>query len=157
MAYKGFDLNLFFQGVQGSKIVNYMYSSLYSTNMTEWSNSKEMMNRWTPDNPTSDLPRIHAGDPNQNDRFSDRFVENGSYFRLRTLQLGYTLPKSLTQKVFLNQARFYLSADNLFTVTKYSGFNPEIGDHFNNPLNAGVDVAAYPVPRTFTIGCNLKF
>jgi len=157
MGYKGFDLNLFFQGVQGSKIVNYMYSSLYSTNMTEWSNSKEMMNRWTPDNPTSDLPRIHAGDPNQNDRFSDRFVENGSYFRLRTLQLGYTLPKSLTQKVFLNQARFYISADNVFTVTKYSGFNPEIGDHFNNPLNAGVDVAAYPVPRTFTIGCNLKF
>ena len=156
-AFKGIDLNLFFQGTQGNEIANYMYAVLYSTDMTEWSNSNDMMNRWTPENATSNLPRIHAGDPNQNDRFSDRYIENGSYFRLRTLQVGYTLPESVSKKIFLSKARFYISADNVFTITKYTGFNPEIGDHFNSPLNAGVDVAAYPVPRTITIGCNLKF
>ncbi len=155
--YKSFDLNAFIQGSQGNEIANYMYSVLYSTNMTEWSNSKDMMNRWTPENPNSDLPRVHAGDPNQNNRFSDRYVENGSYLRLKTLQLGYTLPRHISQKVFLSRARIYLSADNLFTSTKYSGFNPEMGDLWGNPLNAGVDMASYPTPRVFTLGFNLNF
>lgn len=156
-AYKGLDLNLFFQGSQGNKIANYMYSVLYSTSMKEWSNSKAMMGRWSPENPDSNLPRVHAGDPNQNDRFSNRYVEDGSYFRLKTIQLGYTLPESISKKVFLSKARFYISADNLFTITNYSGFNPEIADLYGNPLNAGVDMATYPTPRVFTIGCNLNF
>ncbi len=156
-AYKGIDLNLFFQGSQGNKIANYMYSVLYSTSMREWSNSKDMMNRWTPENPDSNLPRVHDGDPNQNDRFSSRYVEDGSFFRLKTLQLGYTLPESISRRVFLSKARLYISADNLFTETKYSGYNPEISDLWGNPLNAGVDMATYPTPRFFTIGCNLTF
>jgi hypothetical protein len=125
--------------------------------MREWSNSKKMMNRWTPENPNSDLPRVNQADKNQNDRFSDRYVEDGSYFRLKTLQLGYTFPTKLTQKVFLNKARIYVSADNLFTSTHYSGFNPEMGDLWGNPLNAGVDMASYPTPRVFTVGINLNF
>lgn len=156
-AYKGFDLNMFFLGSQGNEIANYMYSVLYSTSMREWSNSKDMVNRWTPDNPTSDLPRVHDGDPNQNDRFSSRYVEDGSFFRLKTLQLGYTLPASISKKAFVSKARFYISADNLFTITNYSGYNPEISDLWGNPLNAGVDMATYPTPRVFTIGCNLNF
>lgn len=156
-AYKGLDLNLFFQGSQGNKIANYMYSVLYSTSMREWSNSKDMMNRWTPENSNSNLPRVHDGDPNQNDRFSSRYVEDGSYFRLKTLQLGYTLPSVISKKAFLSKARIYVSADNLFTITNYSGYNPEISDLWGNPLNAGVDMATYPTPRVFTIGCNLSF
>lgn len=155
--YKGIDLNLFFQGSQGNKIANYMYSVQYSTSMREWSNSKDMMNRWTPENSNSDLPRVHDGDPNQNDRFSSRYVEDGSYFRLKTLQLGYTLPSVISKKAFLSKARIYVSADNLFTITNYSGYNPEISDLWGNPLNAGVDMATYPTPRVFTIGCNLSF
>lgn len=155
--YKGLDLNLFFQGTQGNEVANYMYSVMYSTSMKEWSNSKAMMGRWTPENPTSNLPRVHAGDPNQNDRFSDRYVESGSYFRLKTLQIGYTLPVNISKKMFLSNARFYVSADNLFTVTNYSGYNPEIGDLWGNPLNAGVDMATYPSSRVFTVGCNLNF
>ncbi|MFT3902643.1 MAG: TonB-dependent receptor [Niabella sp.] len=154
--YKGFDLNLFIQGSQGNKIANYMYSVMYSTSMREWGNSKDMVNRWTPQNPNSDLPRVNASDPNQNDRFSGRYVENGSYARLRTLQLGYTLPK-LFKNNFISKARIYISADNLVTLTKYSGFNPEMGDLWGNPLNAGVDMASYPTPRVFTFGCNLNF
>lgn len=156
-AYKGFDLNAFLQGSQGNEIANYMYTVLYSTSMEDNNNSKAMMGRWTPDNPNADLPRVHASDPNQNVRFSDRFVEDGSYIRLRTLQLGYTLPANLSKKLFLNRARIYVSADNLFTITNYSGFNPEAGDLWGGPLNAGVDMATYPIPRVFTIGCNLNF
>lgn len=156
-SYKGLDLNMFFQGSQGNKIANYMYSVLYSTSMREWSNSKDMMNRWSPENPNSNLPRVHDGDPNRNDRFSSRYVEDGSYFRLKTLQLGYTLPASISKKVLLSRARIYVSADNLFTVTKYSGYNPEISELWGSPLNAGVDMATYPTPRIFTIGCNLNF
>lgn len=155
-AYKQIDLNLFLQGTKGNKIANYMYSVMYSTNMREWSNAKNMMNRWTPDNPNSDLPRVHAGDPNQNDRFSSRYVEDGSYVRLRTIQLGYTF-SHLFRKSTASKARLYISADNLWTRTKYSGFNPEMGDLYGNPLNAGVDMASYPTPRVFTIGCNLNF
>jgi TonB-linked SusC/RagA family outer membrane protein len=156
-AYKGFDLNAFIQGSQGNQIANYMYSVLYSTNMREWSNSKAMMNRWTQENADSNLPRVHTGDPNQNDRFSDRYIEDGSYIRLKTIQLGYTLPEHISRKMFLNRARVYLSADNLLTSTKYSGFNPEMGDLWGNPLNTGVDMASYPIPRVFTVGLNLSF
>ncbi|HBK30353.1 MAG TPA: TonB-dependent receptor [Porphyromonadaceae bacterium] len=156
-AYKGFDFNAFIQGSQGNEIANYMYSVLYSSHMREWSNSKDMMNRWTPDNPNSDLPRVNQNDKNENDRFSDRYIEDGSYLRLKTLQLGYTLPSHLSRKIHLSKARIYVSADNLLTFTKYSGYNPEMGDLWSSPLNAGVDMASYPTPRVFTVGLNLSF
>ncbi|HCM22321.1 MAG TPA: TonB-dependent receptor, partial [Porphyromonadaceae bacterium] len=156
-AYKGFDFNAFIQGSQGNEIANYMYSVLYSSHMREWSNSKDMMNRWTPDNPNSDLPRVNQNDKNENDRFSDRYIEDGSYLRLKTLQLGYTLPPHLSRKIHLSKARIYVSADNLLTFTKYSGYNPEMGDLWSSPLNAGVDMASYPTPRVFTVGLNLSF
>ncbi|WP_211229830.1 SusC/RagA family TonB-linked outer membrane protein [Olivibacter sitiensis] len=154
--YKGIDVNMLLQGSKGNQIANYMYSVLYSTSMREWSNSKAMMGRWTPENPNADLPRVHSGDPNQNDRFSDRFVEDGSYLRLRTIQLGYSLPQKSLQRLAMKGLRVYVSADNLLTFTNYSGFNPEMGDLYGNPLNAGVDMASYPMPRVFTFGINLN-
>lgn len=154
--YRNFDLNVLFQGTYGNQIANYMYSVLYSTNMREWSNAKGMMGRWTPDNPGADLPRVHAGDPNRNDRFSDRYVENGSYLRLRTIQLGYTLPTRSLGRLTAKNLRVYVSADNLLTFTNYSGFNPEMGDLWGSALNAGVDMASYPTPRVFTFGINMN-
>lgn len=156
-AYKGFDLNLFLQGTLGNEIINGMYNTLHSSDMLEYSGSKDMMNRWTEQNPYSNTPRVHAGDPNKNTQFSDRYVENGSYLRLKNVQLGYTLPERLTRKIALFQLRFYVSADNLFTITKYSGFDPEVGDLNGDPLGAGIDLATYPVPRVLTVGLNLKF
>lgn len=157
VSYKGFDLNLFLQGTYGNEIVNGMYYTLYSTDMFEHSVSKAMMNRWTTNNPTSNTPRVHAQDPNKNMQFSDRYVENGSYLRIKNIQLGYTLPEAITKKMYLNSLRIYLSADNVHTFTKYSGFDPEVGDLNSSPLGSGVDLATYPIPRTFTVGLNLQF
>lgn len=155
--YKGFDLNVFLQGVYGNEIVNGMYYTLYSTDMSEHNVSKAMMNRWTKDNPTSNTPRVHAQDPNKNMQFSDRYVEDGSYLRIKNIQLGYTIPEALAKKMYLNRLRVYVSADNLYTFTKYSGFDPEVSDLSGSPLGSGVDMATYPIPRTFTVGLNLQF
>lgn len=157
LAYKGFDLNLFLQGSYGGEIVNGMYNTLHSTDMLEYSVCKDMLNRWTVDNPYSNTPRLHASDPNKNTQFSDLYVENGSYLRIKNIQLGYTLPSTLTQKWHINNLRVYVSADNVYTFTKYSGFDPEIGDLNGSPLGAGVDLATYPVPRVFSVGFNLQF
>ena len=145
LAYKGFDLNLFLQGSYGAEIVNGMYNTLHSTDMLEYSVCRDMLNRWTTDNPYSNTPRLHASDPNKNTQFSDLYVENGSYLRIKNIQLGYTLPNTLTQKWHINNLRVYVSADNVYTFTKYSGFDPEIGDLNGSPLGAGVDLATYPV------------
>ena len=156
LAYKGFDFNLFLQGSVGNEIVNGMYNNLYSTDMFEYSVCKDMMNRWTEDNPTSNIPRVHASDPNKNTQFSDLYVEDGSYLRIKNVQLGYTLPSRLTNKIRVKKLRVYVSADNLLTLTSYRGFDPEIGD-LDGPLGAGVDLATYPVPRVFSVGFNLNF
>lgn len=153
-SYKNFDLTLALQGVFGNEIVNGMYSVLQSTDMSEWNVGKVMLDRWTPENPDSNIPRVHASDPNKNSKFSDRYVENGSYLRIKNLQIGYNLPSNWLSKIKVQQLRLYLSADNLYTFTKYSGFDPEIG---GTDLNAGVDLANYPIPRSFSFGLNLKF
>ncbi len=151
MAYKGFDLNFSLQGVHGAEIVNGMYSVLQSTDMSEWNVGAIMLDRWTPENSDSNIPRVHASDPNKNTKFSDRYVEDGSFLRLRNIQIGYTLPEGFLGTKSL---RFYLSADNLFTISNYSGFDPEIA---GGNLNSGVDVANYPIPRTISLGINLQF
>lgn len=153
-AYKGFDLNLALQGSYGNELVNGMYSILQSSDMSEWNVGKVMLDRWTTDNPNSNIPRVHASDPNKNSKFSDRYVEDGSYLRIRNLQLGYNLPSALLSKIGVQRLRFYVSVDNLYTFTNYSGFDPEIS---GSDLDAGVDLATYPIPRTFSFGLNLQF
>ena len=154
LAYKSFDFNVDIQGVFGNEIVNGMYQTLYSTDMSEWSVCKDMLNRWTPDNSASNIPRVHAADPNKNSKFSDLYVEDGSYVRISNIQLGYTLPESVSMKIKLQQLRFYVSVNNPFTFTDYTGFDPEVA---GSNLSSGVDIANYPIPRTFSVGCNLKF
>lgn len=152
--YKQFDLNLSLQGSFGAEIVNGMYYTRYSSDMKEWNIDSDMMNRWTPENSDSDLPRLTSADPNGNTKFSDRFIEDGSYLRISNLQIGYTLPSRISEKLRISRFRVYLSANNLYTFTKYSGYDPEIG---GDNLSTGVDVSNYPIPRSFSIGCNLQF
>jgi len=157
VGYKNFDLMVFFQGAYGNEIANAKVMDLYSSNMIQWNMSTDMMNRWTGPGSTNEYPRLHASDPNQNIRFSDRYVEDGSYLRIRNVQLGYTIPKNVLTKLKINRLRIYASVDNLYVFTSYRGFDPEMGDYLGETLNNGVDMGSYPRPRTVTAGLNLTF
>ncbi|WP_158275650.1 SusC/RagA family TonB-linked outer membrane protein [Marinilabilia rubra] len=154
MAYKGFDFKAFFYGVFGSEAVNVLkYYTHGSFSQSNYHTDK--MNRWTPDNPDTNEPRVISTDPNQNSRFSDRHVEDNSYIRLRNLQIGYTLDEGFVESIGLGSVRFYLNGDNLMTITDYSGYNPEIAG--GGDLSNGVDFATYPMGVTLTGGVNIKF
>ena len=154
--YKGFDFSMFMQSCVGNEIANALVMDIYSSEFGQWNMSKKMMNRWHGEGTTNIYPRLIASDPNENARFSDRYVENGSYLRMKNLQLGYTLPSTFTKKFNVSKLRIYSSIDNVFVLTKYSGFDPEMGDLMGNPLSIGVDLASYPRPRTFVLGFNIS-
>ncbi len=160
LGHKNFDLRIFFQGVQGDEIVNALGYFTHNSN-GQWNSVASRLNRWTPENPTTNEPRMTIADVNQNYRFSDRYVEDGSYLRLKNVTLGYTLPTALTNKWKINTVRAYVSVDNLLTFTRYTGLDPEIGDYgYNgnyNPLAYGVDVGTYPQPRTARFGLTVNF
>lgn len=148
-AYRNFDLQVFFQGVAGNDIYN--ANRIWQESMSVPQNqTAKVLDRWTGPDTSYSIPRAVYSDPNQNVRHSDRFIENGSYLRLKNLTLGYTLPESLSKKAHLGTARIYLSGQNLFTLTEYSGFDPEVGV-------SGVDLGTYPVTRTFSFGINVNF
>jgi TonB-dependent starch-binding outer membrane protein SusC len=157
MAYKGFDMVLFVIGSYGNEIVNSMYQTLYNSKMFETNISQDMaVNHWTPENPTSDVPRLDAADLNKNtENFSDLYVENGSYLRLKNLQFGYSLPSKLNKKMHIKNIRIFASFDNLLTITKYSGLDPELFGLYGNPFYYGVDMVNYPQPRVYSAGINL--
>ncbi len=146
-SYKGIDLSIFLQGVAGNKIIN--ANRFWSEAMDVAQNqTTATLNRWTGEGTSNSMPRAVFNDPNKNTRPSDRYVEDGSYLRVKNVTLGYTLPAVLVKKAKISTARFYVSAQNLFTITKYSGFDPEVGTN-------GIDNNVYPVTQTFTIGVNL--
>ena len=146
-AYKGLDLSIFLQGIAGNKIIN--ANRFWSEAMDVAQNqTTATLNRWNGEGTSNSMPRAVFNDPNKNTRPSDRYVENGSYLRVKNVTLGYTLPTTLVRKAKLSTARFYISAQNLLTLTKYSGFDPEVGTN-------GIDNNVYPVTRTFTVGVNL--
>lgn len=148
-AYKNFDLQVFFQGVAGNDIYN--ANRIWQESMSVPQNQTvKVLDRWTGPGTSHSIPRAVYSDPNQNARHSDRFIENGAYLRLKNLTFGYTLPESLSGKAHLGIARIYLSGQNLFTLTEYSGFDPEVGV-------SGVDLGTYPVTRTFGFGINVNF
>lgn len=153
-SYKGFDLTLFIQGVGGNKIYNGNRFELEGMDggRNFLATTEDF---WTPDNTDTDMPRAVLGDPNGNNRESDRFLEDGAYLRLKTLQLGYSLPKSLLNKVNIEKVRFYATGQNLLTFTNYSGVDPEVGR--SSALNTGVDVAIYPIARSLIFGVQLTF
>jgi TonB-linked SusC/RagA family outer membrane protein len=147
--YKGFDLSIFVQGVAGNKIFN--ANRIWDEAMSVAQNqTTEVLNRWTGEGSSNSMPRAVYNDPNKNTRPSDRFIEDGSYLRIKNVTLGYTLPQSLTERAFITSARIYLSGQNLYTFTKYKGFDPEIS-------SSGIDNNVYPVTRTVSLGVNLNF
>ncbi len=117
------------------------------------------LNRWTPSNPTTDIryPRAVFGDPNNNRRTSTRFLEDGSYLRLKTVTIAYYLPQSILRRLTISSMRFYIQGQNLATFTKYSGFDPEISTFGETTTAAGTDFLTVPQARTVSIGLNVTF
>lgn len=153
-AYKGFDVLVGMQGVFGNKIYNATRLELEGVNKgTNFMTST--LDYWTPENPGASHPRLVWDDPNQNTRpSSDRFLEDGSFFRLRNLQVGYTLPTSWFNNS-IQKLRVYANAENLFTITKYSGYSPDINS--GSATSRGFDNFVYPANRIFMLGLNLTF
>lgn len=163
LTYKRFDLNMFFQGVGGSKIFNALkYEGMFVN--PSYNQYAEIMDRFHPENnPNGSLPRVTTNDTNGNrSQFSDYYVESGSYLRMKTLTLGYTFDKALIQKLRLQKLRLYATAQNVFTITPYSGYDPDLGNAYSNELNnvstdIGIDRGQFPQPRTFLLGLNIEF
>lgn len=159
--YKGFDLTLFFNGVSGNVILNgTKYRGYFDFNGNYFADA---LNAWTPTNTNTHIPRNTQADPGFNRRMSTFYLENGAYFRLRNAQLGYTFPQNVVSKLGLSKLRLYLTSTNLFTITEYTGYYPEVGRNGrgagNNRrlFNNGVDEGSYPVPREFRAGIQLSF
>ena len=144
--YKGFDINLFFQGVAGNKIYNSLRERLEG-NGVESALSTDMRNVWTADNVNGTIPNPNGNTNNMT--VSSRFIENGSYLRLKNLQIGYNFSKNLISTLGLSKLRIYAQMSNVFTITGYKGYDPEVG--------SGVDYGNYPQARTLIFGMNLSF
>jgi TonB-linked SusC/RagA family outer membrane protein len=159
-AYKGFDLSVFLYAVSGNKLFN--ANRIFTEAMSGAANqTTETLNRWksAADPGNGEMPRAVYGDPNTNARVSDRYVEDGSFLRIKNLTLGYTLPAKWlgTSTVHAQSLRLYATAQNLATFTKYRGYDPEVGSFGQSSLQTGVDNGAYPVARTLTLGLNVGF
>jgi hypothetical protein len=115
------------------------------------------LDRWTPENTDTDMPRAVWGDPNGNRRDSDRFVEDGSYLRLKTATLSYNFPKSVASVIGLEGLRIYVAGQNLLTFTNYSGFDPEVNTFDGSNISLGTDFLTYPQARSLVGGINLTF
>ena len=154
MRYKNFDLSIGLQGVLGNKIYNATRQTL--EDVTKGSNFlASCLDYWTPENKNASHPRLTWDDTNRNTRAeSDRYLENGSYLRLRSVQLGYTFPQTWF-KGAIQHARVYINAENLFTITSYSGYSPDV--NADNANYRGFDNFIYPTNRTFMLGLNVTF
>jgi hypothetical protein len=134
-----------------------MYRFWYASDGSKNNYHQDRINRWTPENQNTNEPRMTVNDPNGNGKFSDRYISDGSYIRLRNITLGYTLPTTLLSKARISNLRVFVSGDNIWTSTQYKGLDPEVGEVYYNPLYFGIDQANYPQPRNFRIGLNTNF
>lgn len=170
LEYKGIDLNLFFDANFGNKVFNAMryYNSYMDGGLQNL--SAEMLDAWTETHTNTDVPRYVTGNDlnNTNWAITDRWLENGSFFRLKTLELGYTLPKAWTSKALLQSVRIYTAMDNLFTITSYKGYSPDLGMNdgdgatgqtasSSTTMTRGCDDGRYPTARAFTFGLQVNF
>jgi TonB-linked SusC/RagA family outer membrane protein len=182
-SYKGIDLTIFIMGQYGNKLFNYFGRNI-SNMQSQWDNQLQTVanraklepvdatitypsngyNNWFEDinnvrvkNPNTTIPRAHYADPNQNTRMSDRYIEDGSFLRIKNVTLGYTIPQSLTSKYGIQTLKIYTNVQNLVTFTKYTGFDPEIGQDTLDPYVYGLDNGRYPSPRIISLGLNITF
>jgi len=154
--YKGFDLSVFLAWSYGNDIINanrLMFEGS-GTKSRDLNMFASYANRWTPDNPTSDIPAAYSSGSYK--VFSTRVIEDGSYLRLKTLSFGYTFPKTWMGKAGISQLRLYFAAQNLFTITGYDGYDPEVSVR-HSALTPGLDYSSYPRARSYSFGVNLQF
>ena len=186
-SYKNIDLSIFFNGSYGNKVLNYTAINLSNMKsawdnqlrlITERANLEPIdpaksypatvngntVYEWTDDitnlrvtNPDTRIPRAIANDPNDNDRISDRYIEDGSYLRIRNITLGYTLPETVVRKLMLENIRVYANIQNLATFTNYTGYDPEIGASTASQNVFGLDNGRYPSPQVYSFGVSLSF
>jgi TonB-dependent starch-binding outer membrane protein SusC len=148
ITYKNIELTLFIQGSQGNKVLN--FTRWYTEGGVSNGNySNEVLKRWVGPGTSNTQPRVTLEDPNKNSRVSDRFVEDASYLRIKNLRVAYNIPQKWSKLANLKKAQFYVSSQNLVTVTKYTGMDPEVG--------GGVDIGFYPQARTFIAGVTIDF
>lgn len=157
-SYKGFELTVFMQGVAGGDIFNVNGQGLGSLGGTT-NQLKAAVNRWrSPEEPGDGFySRANFSDKNGNGRFSNRWIEDGSFLRVKNINLAYNFKPTLLKSIGFKNARFYVQGTNLFTITDYTGFDPEVSFSNNNPLTQGLDWSVYPLSKTYTIGVNLSF
>ncbi len=163
--YKGFDLMVFAQYSVGNDMLNYTRQFATGMNSNFGQFAYDVSNRWTPSNTNTSVPRAVYGDPSNNRRTSTRYIEDGSYLRIKNVVLGYTLPQSVISRIHVNKLRVYASAQNLLTFTSYKGFDPEVSTFSaansggNTQANSafGTDFLTYPQYRTYSVGLNLGF
>ena len=161
--YRGFDISVFFNGQGDVQIANMTYGVL--TNMRFHNStgivngSTELLNSWKGEGTSNTMPRNSYDAPTSNRFFSSSYIENGAFLRLRNLQVGYTIPVGLAKKAFMSGARLYVSGQNLLTITKYSGYDPELGSATvgNRGQTIGVDFGRYPKPQIITFGISAQF
>jgi TonB-linked SusC/RagA family outer membrane protein len=161
LAYKNFDFSAFIQGVQGNKVYMQINKDIEGFYRAFPVTERFYENHWTTENPSNEVPRAAWGGATNNNRPSTRFIEDGSYVRLKNIQIGYTLPNSLSKKFRVEQLRIYVSAQNLFTYTRFSGLDPEMQTSENaageGDRAVGIDWGTYPTSKTYLIGLNLTF
>ncbi|NEW83042.1 MAG: TonB-dependent receptor [Mariniphaga sp.] len=159
--YKSLDLSVFFNGQAAVQIANMLRASFtdmrYNNSTGIINGYSELMNRWTGPNTSNTMPRNIYTAPISNDWFSDAYIQDGSFVRVSNVQLGYTLNQSLLGKLGISHVRFYVSGQNLFTFTKYTGYDPEVGSNGQNGLQTGADFGRYPLARMVNLGVNVKF
>ena len=155
-SFGAFDLSFFFQGVYGNEILNILRRDIEGMGGLQ-NQVVAVADRFTALNPSNSIPRATGNDPNSNRRISSRFVEDGSFLRLKNLTLGYTLPNKYTRMMQFQHLRIYFGGQNLYTLTNYSGYDPDIGSFNQNPLINGVENGRYPIAKSFTLGISAKF
>jgi len=162
--YKNFDLSILAQGVQGNDVYFLYGNFAYEAQARGFNSYRDILNRWTPNNRNTNIPKVSTDDRNGNRRISTRFLEDGSYLRIRNITLGYNFT-DLIQSEFMQNLRLYLQVQNAFTFTSYPGLDPEIqanandtdGFNVSSDLAVGIDWGTVPAPRIFTAGVRVEF
>ncbi|PXY45032.1 SusC/RagA family TonB-linked outer membrane protein [Flavobacterium hydrophilum] len=150
--YKNFDFSMFWQGAGGHKVFNAMYRNLMIGDFGN--HHTDMLNYWSPTNTDTNVPRPIIGDPNGNARDSNRFIEDGDYLKLQTMQIGYTIP--LKENKFIQKANVYVNGQNLLILSKYKGYDPDFNSN-DGLISRGYDAGSFPNPRTISLGVEIQF
>jgi TonB-linked SusC/RagA family outer membrane protein len=157
LAYSNFDLTMLWAGTQGNDIYNANRMDLEASGRTYFNKTKAVLEAWSGPNTSNTVPRRIASDPNLNKRISSVFVEDGSFLSLRNIQLTYNLPESINSKLKLSSAKVYISGQNIITLTKYNGIDPEVGNVSGSNLSSGIDNDVYPHAKTVRLGVQVNF